>query len=531
MTKGISLIIASLLIWTASSAFPPLPDGASAVPDNIRLTWSESSKTTQTIGWRTDASVRTGKVEFGAAGQPSRVVEAPPPDRLDTNVGSIHLFSVTLRDLQPGTAYHYRVGDGAHWSEYLAFETEKAGDEPFEFLVFGDSHEKKPVYKVWRDTVTAAYRQNPGARFMISLGDLIYAGRDYEQWQSWFAGCREIIARIPSMPVIGDHEPRGLTSKDEWQRPEYFVKLFRLPQNGPAGYKGEVYSFDYGAAHFAVLNSSFHYEFSGAAERRAMIEAESAWLDSDLAAAGSKWKIVVYHDATYGLSADRSGTLTKVHFGPIIDKHHADLVLNAHEHAMARSYFTRNGDFVADSAQGTPYVIVGRSGENAKEGLGRKVWHPFFYDPQSQACYLVVSVGTDELRLRTRLQDGTLVDDFRINRKSPSEGTPVVPFGAYARPRLVVFGTLLQFGREPERNAAGEWFVDVAAIATSVSGKFDPKTLEFSYDDGGIKLQFRPEMFQGESREMISLSGLTSQGFHCRHHPAMNLIMIERWRD
>jgi len=48
------------------------------------------------------------------------------------------------------------------------------------------------------------------------------------------------------------------------------------------------------------------------------------------------WKIVVYHDATYNLRADRSGTLTKVHFGPVIDKHHVDVVFNGHEHALAR---------------------------------------------------------------------------------------------------------------------------------------------------------------------------------------------------
>jgi len=73
--------------------------------------------------------------------------------------------------------------------------------------------------------------------------------------------------------------------------------------------------------------------------------------------------------------------------------------------------------------------------------------------------------------------------------------------------------------------------VDVAALATSVSGRFDARTLEFSYDDGAIKLQFKPEMFLGESREMISLSGFTSQGFHCRYHAEMNLVMVEMRRD
>ena len=172
--------------------------GASAAPDNIRLTWSESPKTTQTIGWRTDTTVAVGKVEyFAAIGGTPTTVAVPPPETLATNVGAINLFSVTLRDLQPGTRYVYRVGEGSTWSPYYTFETEKAEPERFQFIVFGDSHEEKPIYTVWKKTVTQAYQQNPEAKFIMNVGDLIYSGKDYTQWQAWFAGAQDVIARIP----------------------------------------------------------------------------------------------------------------------------------------------------------------------------------------------------------------------------------------------------------------------------------------------------------------------------------------------
>lgn len=504
---------------------------ASAVPDNIRLTWSESPKTTQTIGWRTDTTITAGKVQYAVSGQSFATVTAPPPEKLATNIGPIHLFSITLRKLQPGTKYRYRVGDGTNWSAYFTFETEKAEADKFEFLVFGDSHEKKPVYKVWQNTVTRAYQQNPGAKFLMSVGDLIYSGKDYDQWQAWFAACQGVIANIPDMPAIGDHEPRGVSSKDEWQRPEYFIKLFKVPQNGPANFKGEVYSFDYGAAHVVVLNSSFNYEFSDPADRKAMIDAEVAWLDADLAACKKRWKIVVYHDATYNLTPDRSGTLTKVNFGPIIDKHHVDVVFNAHDHAMARSYFIKDGDFVASAAEGTLYYVSGRSGDNAKDSLGRKIWHPFFYDPQAQSCYLAVEISQDVLTVKTRLQDGTAVDTFKINKTKPAESTPAVPFGAYKSPRLAAFGFLLPFGKPPEQNKAGEWFVDIHALAAFMSGRFDPKSSVLSYDKDEVKFQLTEDMFLDKSNEMVSLAGLTAAGFHCKYHPVMNMVMVERWRD
>ncbi len=524
-----AILLAPIALFAAigSAAYA----AASAVPDNIRLTWSENPRTTQTIGWRTDASVSKGKVQYAVAGGAFRTAASSAPEKLVTNIGPVNLFSVTLRELQPGTKYRYRVGDGTNWSAYYTFETEREAADSFEFLVFGDSHEKKPLYNVWRQTVTRAYQQNPGARFVMSVGDLIYSGRDYEQWQAWFAASQDVIAHIPDMPAIGDHEPRGVTSKDEWQRPEYFVKLFKVPQNGPADLKGEVYSFEYGPAHIAVLNSSFHYEFAGAAERKAMIQAEVAWLDADLAASTKPWKIVVYHDATYNLTPDRSGTLTKVNFGPIIDKHHVDVVFNAHEHAMARSYFIKNENFVTSAAEGTVYFISGRTGDNAKDSLGRKIWHPFFYDPQAQACYLVVTVTRDKLTVKTRLQDGTIVDKFGIDKQQPAADTPAVPFGAYESTRFAAFGSLLQFGEPPKRNAAGEWFVDVRALAAYMSGKFDPGTRVLSYDGDKIKLQLTEDMFLDKGSEMVSLAGLTSVGFYCRYHPAMNLVMVERWRD
>jgi acid phosphatase type 7 len=520
-----------LFVVVASVSYSQTGRKTTPPADDIRLTWSESPRTTQTIGWRTDSTITVGKVQYAAPGQSFRTVSSSGPEALLTNVGRIHLFTVTLRSLEPGTRYTYRVGDGSEWSATYTFATEQAVSKAFDFLVFGDSHEKQPSYAVWNQTATQAFKDNPQAKFFVSLGDLIYSGKDYVQWQAWFTACKDIVARIPVFPVIGDHEPRGTTSKELWQRPEYFVKLFKGPQNGPENFKGEVYSFDYGTAHIVVLNSSFTYELADSAARQNMIEAETAWLDADLSSTKQPWKVVIYHDATYNLSADRSGVYTKKYFGPIIDKHHVDAVFNGHDHAMARSYFINNEQFVQTAAQGTVYFISGRTGNNVKETLGRRIWHPFFHDPQSQTCYLVVSVDHTELRVKTRLQDGTIVDDFRINRKDPSLSTPVVPFGAYQTTRFAPFGSLLQSGRPPQQSKSGEWFVDINALVSYLAGSFNPVNNILSYDDNGIKLQLTGGMFSDSSKTMVSLSGLRAVGFYCNYHPAMNLITVERWRD
>jgi len=42
-----------------------------------------------------------------------------------------------------------------------------------------------------------------------------------------------------------------------------------------------------------------------------------------------------------------------------------------------------------------------------------------------------------------------------------------VPFGAYQEARFAAFGSLLQFGKPPQQNAAGEWYVDINALAAT----------------------------------------------------------------
>jgi hypothetical protein len=129
------------------------------------------------------------------------------------------------------------------------------------------------------------------------------------------------------------------------------------------------------------------------------------------------------------------------------------------------------------------------------------------------------------------LQDGTAVDDFRINKGDPSLSTPVVPFGAYKTTRFAPFGLLLQSGIPPRQDKSGEWFVDIHALVSYLSGQFNPTDNILSYADGEIKLQLADTMFLDSSKNMVSLAGLSSVGFYCRYHPAMNVITVERWKD
>lgn len=214
MAKRSFLLLVSMVFTATLAVYPQADVTGGGKPDDVRLTWSENPQTTQTIGWRTDSTVTVGSVQYAKPGQPFTSVSAAAPEVISSNIGKIHLFTVTLRNLEAGTRYRYRVGNGSAWSAPYTFKTEDRAGGSFDFLVFGDSHEKKPSYDVWHKTATTSYQDNPHAKFFVSVGDLIYSGKDYTQWQAWFAACKEVVANIPVFPVIGDHEPRGTTSKD-----------------------------------------------------------------------------------------------------------------------------------------------------------------------------------------------------------------------------------------------------------------------------------------------------------------------------
>jgi hypothetical protein len=62
MKKRLLIFLWILCSTTSSVVYSQAGGSASARPDNIRLTWSENPKTTQTIGWRTDSTIAAGKV-------------------------------------------------------------------------------------------------------------------------------------------------------------------------------------------------------------------------------------------------------------------------------------------------------------------------------------------------------------------------------------------------------------------------------------------------------------------------------------
>lgn len=139
--------------------------------------------------------------------------------------------------------------------------------------------------------------------FMISPGDID---------PPWYV--LETIAKVLGedyiwYPVIGNHESE--TSEDMAYLRGYNALGIRLPfivNKGPDRCKETMYSFDYGNAHFAVINNYFDGK-SDTGTDGDIVDETYQWLYSDLSNTQKKYIFVFGHEPAYPLPDMDSGRL------------------------------------------------------------------------------------------------------------------------------------------------------------------------------------------------------------------------------
>ncbi len=263
--------------------------------------WAVELKSTPNAKW-----VKTAAPEF--------ITAAPDSTR------ARRVYHTLLTGLPSGGVFTYRVlraGKPVFTSEAKA---PKAGNQAYRFVVNGDIGAATPDAKL---LAKQSFLAHPD--LVVIPGDIIYEnGRvsEYDEkfWPIYNADqtSNEGAPVMRSIPYIGapgnhdvdnrnlDHYPDGLA---------YFY-FWRQPLNGPAGKEGDAfvpvmkateahrntflaaagdaypnavnYSFDYGNAHWMVVDSDPYVDWTDSALR--------AWVAADLAAAqNATWRFVIFH--------------------------------------------------------------------------------------------------------------------------------------------------------------------------------------------------------------------------------------------
>lgn len=379
---------------------------------NIRQVITADSTTSRTFMWQSDYAEENPVVEYRQAGDDDSLMQLPASSDAFSDDGvTTYIHTAAVSDLKPGTAYEYRVGAGDKRSDWQSFHTAQGHD--FKALIFPDSQSSD--YSVWAATAQPAWQRNQDAQFFINMGDLVDNGQDHYQWNAWFDVVGDMIARIPVVPLLGNHE----TYDKDWKvrMPEAYLHLFALPRIDREKYQNQFYSFDYGDVHFVVLNTQSQQlaDFEPSLD-----EDEVAWFKEDMAKTTKKWKIVLMHKdpLQYGF-ANRpqpreegfspEGRL----WMPLFDQYSVDAVLSAHLHTYRDRGHIRN--FQRDES-GPLYLITGVAGNVQYPGLWKQHSLDEYVAPQPETDnYMTLEATDDSLTFRSFLPDGQLLEEKSIS--------------------------------------------------------------------------------------------------------------------
>lgn len=128
--KHIVLIITLVASLSGLPSVPFFSDIslATAYPEQITLTRTNNPRTSLTISWQMDCEMGCCHLQYAeiTSEHPTpydvKTITAEPEKRFLTG-GPVHLYSVTITRLKPGTGYFFRVGCGNTWSEWRSFVT------------------------------------------------------------------------------------------------------------------------------------------------------------------------------------------------------------------------------------------------------------------------------------------------------------------------------------------------------------------------------------------------------------------------
>ncbi|HEY4391473.1 MAG TPA: metallophosphoesterase family protein [Paenibacillus sp.] len=300
---------------------------------------------------------------------------------------------VEISGLTPGLSYIYRVGNGSKggWSKAHTFFTEAENVEEFTFINVADSQGvTRTDFELWGKTLDTALSNFPQTSFIVHNGDLTESTGDEQAWNDFFAVTDKLVPSIPLMPVTGNHDQvDGDASR--------YLAHFNLPDQGAEGsLPGTVYSYDYGEAHFVVLNTESN------------IDEQTEWLREDLNRNTKRWTIVAIHRPLYG-----GNRYKKIEaWSKVFDEYDVDLVLQGHNHEYSRSYPIQDGKIVREG-EGTVYVTTNASGQKFNEKKQDQFYHAVHFQNYKQ-MYAAITVTKNSLTYEAYDIEGHRLDEFEL---------------------------------------------------------------------------------------------------------------------
>ena len=323
---------------------------------------------TATVVWVVETGEVTVQAAGGSTGQPPRTSPA------------FRVEKTTLTGLVANTRYNYEVGGNG--SVKGSFKTAAAPGDPFNFVVYGDNRTRHDVHK----RVIGELVKHGIPDFVVQTGDMVEDGVNNSLWPIFFDIERDLLRQTAFFPSLGNHEHNAQDYYD------FFP--------GTRAY----YSFNWGNAHFAVINSDIGNAAATKPEKDAFWAEQTHRLEQDLAATqAAEYRFVVAHHPPFTAVASRQGNNAHMTaLTPMFEKYHVSAGFFGHDHNY--QHYLKNGvHYLIAGGGGAPLYDVDKPPQDILQKVERI------------ENFVKVSVDGKTAHFQAIAIDGRTIDEFEIH--------------------------------------------------------------------------------------------------------------------
>ena len=355
----------------------------------MQVLWQLKATLACTIDWGLDTTYSLGTIETAEYGDDHQ-----------------HIFEFT--NLTPGTKYYYQIK--AYKNNYKgSFRAAPTNDESkIKFFAYGDTRSHPEDHNKVAEAVINSFTETEDKQTMvIAVGDYVSDGDTEEDWDEQFfsfeyPNIQKMMASLPYQGAMGNHEGSGVL----------YEKYFPYPY-----VNNRYWSFDYGPAHFVVVDQYVEY-VQGSTQHN--------WIKNDLESTNKPWKFIYLHEPGWSAGGGHSNdTTVQNHIQPLCEEYDIPIVFTGHNHYYSRAE-VNNVQHITTGGGGAPL----RTPDNN---------YPNIIITKSVNHFCEIEIDNDQLNFYAIASNGEIIDSFEVNLVTNIEQQQQLPnefrlFQAYPNP-------------------------------------------------------------------------------------------------
>jgi hypothetical protein len=291
---------------------------------------------------------------------------------------TLRVEKTTFTGLKAGTTYEYSIP--GHEDLTGKFKTAQTEPGPYEFVVYGDTRTRHDVHR----KVIAGVLANSKPDFVLETGDLVADGNDASLWPIFFDIEGALLRQTAFYPMLGNHERNSSNYYEYMQNAAY-------------------YSFNWGNAHFSILDSDMGNFGNSDAARQAFWKQQTDWLEQDLSKnQKAEFRFVAAHHPPITAVSERQGNNPHMTaLMPMFERYHVTAAFFGHDHNY--QHYLKNGvHYVIAGGGGAPLYDV----DKPPQGITIKV--------ASTENFVRVRVNGKVAQMDVFLPDGSRLDSAEL---------------------------------------------------------------------------------------------------------------------